>query len=129
MNLKSIYKVFKTEIDCIKFLQEALWPNSPVCPYCKTSFFTPIKNSTRYHCNKCNSSFSVTVGTMFHRTRCDVQKWFMAILLMSEKKLSVRELADKIEVTKDTAWLMMERMELDKDNFHKISLSLKKLLK
>lgn len=125
MNLKKIYKTFKTEADCIKFLETIFWPDKPICPYCKTSFYSPLKNTLRYHCNKCNSSFSITVGTMFHRTRCDLQKWFLAIILMKDSKMSVRDLADELQVTKDTAWLMMERMELDKENFLKVYQSLK----
>jgi transposase-like protein len=36
---------------------------------------TPLKEKQqRYHCNNCNTSYSVTVGTIFHDTKLDLQK-------------------------------------------------------
>jgi hypothetical protein len=62
----------------------------------------------RYHCNTCNTSFSVTVGTIFHQTHLSLQKWFQAIalLLNARRGVSVRQLAQYLNVNKDTAWRM-----------------------
>ena len=114
--LNKIYTAFPKKPDCIVFLEKVIWEVQPQCPYCKTSFFSRMKEPKRYHCNKCNTSFSVTVGTMFHRTRCDLQKWFLAILLigLNNKKITSRELATILDVTKDTAWLMINKVTVDK---------------
>jgi len=60
----------------------------------------------RYHCNNCNTSYSVTVDTIFHNTKLPLQKWFLAIsiILNAKKGVASRQLARDIEVTKDTAW-------------------------
>jgi len=52
----------------------------------------PKEKKRRYHCNNCNTSFSVTVGTIFHRTHLPIQKWFLAIaiILNAKKGLSAR---------------------------------------
>ncbi|MBU0516385.1 MAG: IS1595 family transposase [Proteobacteria bacterium] len=66
----------------------------------------------RHHCNNCNTSFSVTVGTIFHRTRLDLQKWFLAVALVlnAKKGISARQLARDLDVNKDTAWSMAMRI-------------------
>jgi transposase-like protein len=112
MNIIQVYKKFPTQNDCIKHLELVRWDNKPVCPYCKSTNCTPVSKEQRYHCNKCNTSFSVTVGTIFHKTKCDLQKWFLAISLVlnAKKGLSARQLARDIEVTKDTAWFMLMRI-------------------
>lgn len=66
----------------------------------------------RYHCNNCNTSYSATVGTIFHDTKLDLQKWFLAIslILKTDKGKSSRQLSRDIEVNKDTAWYMGMRI-------------------
>ena len=69
---------------------------------------TSVPKEGRHHCNNCNTTFSVTVGTIFQKTKVDLQKWFLAITLVSdgEKTLSARALAREVRVNKNTAWHM-----------------------
>ena len=115
MTLKYYYKLYPTQQDCINHLEKIIWNGKPICPYCTTSYQTPLKNTNRYHCNNCNMSYSVSVRTMFHKTRIDLQKWFylIFILLNTNKKLSTREIAKEINVTKDTAWRMLKMIKQD----------------
>ena len=112
MDIDQFYKSFPSHDDCIKHLEAVRWENGPVCPYCQSRRQTKIKGGIRYKCNNCNSSYSVTVGTIFHKTKCDMQKWFYAIYLFSHyrKGISSRQLATDINVTKDTAWYMLMRI-------------------
>ncbi len=109
MNIIQIYRQFPTHQSCIEHLEKVRWNGTPVCPYCKSTNTTPAPKELRHHCNNCNTSFSVTVGTIFHRTRLDLQKWFLAICLVlnAKKGLAARQLGRDIEVTKDTAWRML----------------------
>ena len=52
------------------------------------------------------------VGTMFHKTRVSLIKWFTAIWLMEEsaRDPSSRELASLIDVDKNTACYMAMRI-------------------
>lgn len=108
MNIPQLYKQFPTQLDCIKHLETVRWNDTPTCPYCNSTKQTPVKKENRYHCNNCNTSFSVTVGTIFHKTRLDLQKWFLAVSLVlnAKKGYSARQLGRDIDVTKDTAWRM-----------------------
>lgn len=97
--------------DCILHLEKILWDNKPACPYCKSSFSTYLQKENRHHCNTCNTTFSVTVGTLFHKTKVDLQKWFLAILMVLEyQNVSTRQLGKIIGVTKDTASLMIVKI-------------------
>lgn len=112
MNIIQVYKQFPIHLDCIKHLENVRWNNEPVCPYCGSKRQSPQPKEQRYKCNNCNMSYSVTVGTIFHKTKLDLQKWFLAITLVlnAKKGLSARQLARDIEVTKDTAWYMLMRI-------------------
>jgi transposase-like protein len=93
MNIVQVYEKFPTEEDCILHLEEVRWHGKPVCPYCGSNRTT--ENEHRHHCNNCNTSFSVTVNTIFHHTHLPLQKWFLAISLVlnAKKGLSARQLA------------------------------------
>lgn len=112
MNIVSIYKQFPSQDDCIAHLENVRWKGKPSCPYCKSKKVSSLPKEKRHHCNTCNTSFSVTVGTIFHKTKVDLQKWFVAIsiVLNAKKGISARQLARDIQVTKDTAWYMGMRI-------------------
>src|SRR5271155_5779488 len=101
MNIIEIYKKFPTEKDCIAHLEIVRWKGKPICPYCKSDRVTPAPKESRHHCNACNTAFSVTVGTIFHHTHLDLQKWFLAIslILNAKKGISSRQLARDLQVT------------------------------
>lgn len=109
MNIIQIYKKYPTDTSCLEHLEQVRWDNIPTCPYCKSKKQTPLrKEQSRYHCNTCNTSYSITVGTIFHDTKLDLQKWFLAITLVlnAKKGISARQLGRDLEVNKDTAWRM-----------------------
>lgn len=105
MDIIQIFDKFPTQEACIAHLEKARWNNHPQCPYCESSNQTPLKDEHRYHCNNCNTSFSVTVGTIFHKTHLPLQKWFFAVSLLqnSNKRMSARKLATHLEINKNTA--------------------------
>lgn len=108
MSIIQVYEQFPTNDDCIAHIEQARWGDTPRCPYCKSPKITPMVKQKRHHCNNCNTSFSVTVGTIFHHTRLPLQKWFLgiAIILSAKKGLSARQLGRHLNVNKDTAWRM-----------------------
>lgn len=112
MDLNKIYKMFPTRERCVKHLERIIWNNKPICPHCNSNRQTAILNENRYHCNNCTMSYSVTVGTIFHRSKCDLQKWFAAIyyVLRVNKHVTARQLAIEIKVTKDTALSISDKI-------------------
>jgi len=108
MNIISIYKRFPKEFDCRTYLEQLRWQSKPVCPYCSSANITLRPKEQRHHCNNCNTTFSVTVNTIFHCTHLPLQKWFLAVSLVlnAKKGIAARQLARDLEVNKNTAWRM-----------------------
>jgi transposase-like protein len=105
MDIEAMTALFPDKSDCIKFLELLRWQGRPICPYCSRRFSSPLPSENRHHCNPCNAAFSVTVGTMFHKTRVPLQMWFCAIYLIARapRKIPVRVLAQKLQINKNTA--------------------------
>lgn len=102
----------QTHEECLALLEQIRWGGIPTCPYCSSTNATAYKTEHRYHCNSCFTSYSVTVGTLFHKTHVDLQKWFNTIVLVldSQRSITVRELAKEVGVNKNTALTMIARI-------------------
>lgn len=108
MNIVSVYREFPTNDYCIAHLEQVRWSGKPTCPYCQAQHATPASKEHRHHCNSCNTTFSVTVRTIFHHSHLPLQKWFLAVSLVlnAKKGIAARQLARDLEVNKNTAWRM-----------------------
>ena len=104
--------MFKTQEECLALLEQIRWGGIPRCPYCNSTSAALLRREKRYHCNTCFTSYSVTVGTLFHKTHVELPKWFRAIhLIMNHsKEMSIRQLATEIGVNKNTASYMLVRI-------------------
>ena len=98
--------------ECLAYLEKIRWNGTPICPYCGSNRATKYKNEHRYRCNGCFTSYSVTVGTLFHRTHVDLSKWFRAIELLCklDRDISIRKLALELKVNRATATVMVDRV-------------------
>ena len=108
MDIIEIFKKYPTQDDCIKYLELVRWQDKPTCPYCGSQSQTPIEDGLRHHCNNCNTSYSVTVGTIFHDSRLPLQKWFLALslILNAKKGISSRQISRDLKVNKNTGWYL-----------------------
>ena len=104
MDIVEIFRRFPTQKSCIAYLEQSRWNGKPRCPYCSSTHTAPLQH--RHRCYECLTSFSVTVGTIFHHTHLPLQKWFLALILMlnAKKGLSALQLSRDIHVNKNTAW-------------------------
>ena len=100
-------------------LESIQWPDGAICPHCGNCDQTRITKlegkSTRpgvYKCNECRKPFSVTVGTVFERSKIGLHKWVLATHLMasSKKGMSAHQLHRMLGVTYKTAWFMAHRI-------------------
>lgn len=108
MTLQEFNNKFPDSETCLKYYISKKWPNEPICPYCYSKKNTKFINEFRFHCNTCNTSFSVTVKSIFHKTHIEIRKWFLAIYYFQNLfPLSVRLLSDLIFVNKNTAQRML----------------------
>ena len=106
MNILEVFEQFPTQESCIQYLEKVRWHGEICCPYCTSTNTAPAEH--RHRCYTCKTSFSVTVGTIFHHTHLPLQKWFLAIMLMlnAKKGISALQLSRDLRVNKNTAWRM-----------------------
>lgn len=112
-NLLDIVKMFPTEKDCREYLVQLRWGGKPVCQKCgHDEKIYKINDGKTYKCSKCRQQFTVRLGSIFEDSPIPLQKWFMAIYLVTahKKGISSCQLAKDITVTQDTAWFMLHRI-------------------
>lgn len=112
MDLLELEKRFSTERKCEKFLKKKRWPDGVTCPKCGSKKNYWIKTRRIWECKDCHYQFSVTTGTIFHRSRTPLKKWFLAIYLMCtfKKGVSAKQLERQLGVTYKTAWRMSHQI-------------------
>jgi len=109
-----------TDVDAARaHLEAQRWPNGPICPHCGNSDqtrITAMKGKAHrpglYNCMECREQFTVTVGTVFERSKVPLNKWLLATFLMSSSKkgMSAHQLHRMLGVTYKTAWFMAHRI-------------------
>ena len=92
-----------------------VWPKGPYCPKCGGfDRITDVKGGRAglRRCGPCKREFTVTVGTIFERSKVPLHKWFQAAHLMasSKKGMSAHQLHRTLRVTYKTAWFMEHRL-------------------
>lgn len=113
--------IFQDENKAREALEAVRWPDGAVCPHCGNSDQEKLakvegkKQSHRpglWYCNECKGQFTVTVGTVFERSKVPLTKWWMAAHMINSGKngVSAHEIHRALGVTYKTAWFMMHRL-------------------
>jgi transposase-like protein len=108
---------FASETAARKHLERVRWPDGPICPHCGS-----VDNASRikgksarpglWFCGDCRKQFTVTVGTLFERSKVPLHKWLLAVHLLasSKKGVSAHQIHRTLGVTYKTAWFMCHRI-------------------
>lgn len=89
------------------------WRGGKFCPLCgSVRLIHHFADGRTHKCGDCRRRFSIKVGTIFQDTKISMQKWFMAIWLITvhKKGIASTTLARDIDVTQKTAWFMLHRL-------------------
>ena len=93
LSLMQFQKRFGTEKACQKQLFRLRWPEGFRCPRCQHSEAYFHRTRHLYHCKACGYQASLTAGTVFHKTRTPLTKWFWMIWLMGRQKSGISMLS------------------------------------
>jgi transposase-like protein len=114
MDLLEFQQQFATEEACAEYLFNLRWPNGFVCPRCGGTRYSIHSTRHLWECLNmdCRYQASLTAGTIMHRTRIPLRKWFWAMFLMVRQKNGISALGLKrlISVSYQTAWTMMHKI-------------------
>jgi transposase-like protein len=115
--LQKAVNYFSDDQVCITLVAQMRWSDGiATCPKCgnkETSFLT-TRNTWKCKNKECKKQFSVKVGTIFEQSPIGLDKWLLAVWLLSSAKngISSYEIHRAIGVTQKTAWFMLHRIRL-----------------
>ncbi len=110
---------FHNEEAAFEHLEQALWPEGPICPHCGIiGHATKLQGEKHrrgvWKCNEkeCRKQFTVKVGTVFEHGRMPLQKMLQAVYLMcaSKKGVSAHQLHRTLGITYKSAWFLAHRI-------------------
>ena len=114
MTLLEFQERFTTEEACAEHLFRLRWPNGFICPRCGSTRYFVHSRRGLWEClnPNCRYQASLTAGTILHRTRTPLRKWFWAMFLMVRQKngISAMGLKRLLSVSYQTAWTMMHKL-------------------
>jgi transposase-like protein len=89
LNLLEFQRKFSTEGACQKHLFKLRWPSGYRCPRCGHEKYFFHEPRHLYQCKACKYQVSLTAGTIFHKTKTPLRKWFWMIFMMCRQKSGV----------------------------------------
>jgi transposase-like protein len=111
--------IFTDETKAREWLEARVWPNGPVCPHCGNVDQDKIKSLQGkahrpglYQCAECREQFTVTVKTVFERSKIPLSKWLAALFLLtaSKKGVSAHQIHRSLGISYKSSWFMMHRL-------------------
>jgi transposase-like protein len=110
--------IFTDETKAREWLEARVWPNGPVCPHCGatgddvTALNGKAHRPGLYQCSQCREQFTVTVKTVFERSKIPLSKWLSALFLLtsSKKGVSAHQVHRSLGISYKSTWFMMHRL-------------------
>ena len=87
-----------TEDEARTIFEDIRWPDGIACPHCKGKNIVRINSKARtvrdglLRCKDCRKQFTVTVGTIMHRSHITLRQWVQAFYSMCSHKKGVSSL-------------------------------------
>jgi transposase-like protein len=116
MTLPEVNTLYPTDDRCRELLERLRWPEGVMCPRCKDTRVSRLKEYARYECVGCEYQFTATSGTIFHDSHLPLPIWFIAVLLLCEAKKGMsahqlkRTMWGQHKGSYKTAWYLCHRI-------------------
>src|SRR5580704_4230968 len=110
MNIANMSRM--SEDSARNLLESLRWPDGVTCVHCSSKNVRPLNGKTcrpgLYQCynKKCLKQFSVTVGSIFEKSKIPLRDWLYVFCSMcaSKKGISAHQIHRELEITYKTAW-------------------------
>lgn len=111
-SVTAILETFPDEQSCINHLEQLRWEHFVVSPFDAASKVYTCPNNT-YKCKNSGKYFNAKTGTIFHNSKVALQKWFVAIWLITkqDKNITSVALGKELNITQKTAWYIIKRIK------------------
>jgi len=110
-SILDLIKAFPNEQTCIDHLEILRWSGNVVSPFDSSSKVYVCKGN-KYKCKNTGKYFNVKTDTLFDNTKMELQKWFLAIWIVTSHKkgISSLQLGRDLNITQKSAWFMLQRI-------------------
>lgn len=110
-SILDLIKAFPDEQTCIDHLETLRWNGNVISPFDATSKVYKCKGN-KYRCKNSGKYFNVKTDTLFDNTKIELQKWFLAIWIVTSHKkgISSLQLGRDLDITQKSAWFMLQRI-------------------
>jgi len=110
-SILDLLQAFPTEQSCIDHLEIIRWNGDVVSPFDASSKVWKCKGN-KYQCKNTGKYFNVKTNTIFDNTKMPLQKWFLAIWIVTSHKkgISSLQLGRDLNITQKSAWFMLQRI-------------------
>jgi len=114
ISLYEFFQQFPNEEKARLYFEGKRWGDTPYCGHCGSQNVTECKDHKpmAYRCKDCRKHFSVRTGTVLAESRLPLQKWLMAIYMLTtaRKGIPSTQMARQLGVTQKTAWFLSQRI-------------------
>jgi hypothetical protein len=113
LSRKDFDNKFATNEQCLTFLAEKKWGNGSICKSCGHQYAYKGKKGLNKRCMQCGKEEFPNAHTIFHKVKFDLYKAFGMIydVLTSKKGANSIWLAERYEVSQNTAWLFRSKLQ------------------
>lgn len=113
-SLFQLLKQFPTEESARLYFEAKRWNGTPVCAHCGSMNAALCKDlkPMPYRCRDCRKHFSVRTGTVLAESKIELQKWLMAIYMMTtaRKGIPSTQMARELGITQKSSWFLAQRI-------------------
>lgn len=112
--LFEFFEKFPDEEAARQYFEGRRWISGKYCPHCGSVDVVEVKDHKPmpYRCKDCRKHFSVRTDTVLEESRLPLQKWLMAIYMMTtaRKGIPSAQMACELGITQKSAWFLAQRI-------------------
>ena len=114
MTVIQLLKMFPDDATAEQWFEKQRWPKGRFCPDCGSTNIADVasRKPMPYRCRDCRGHFSVKKGTVMQSSKLGLQKWAIALYMMTTgiKGTSSMKIYRELGIRQATAWFLMQRI-------------------
>ena len=108
------FQRFPDEDAARRHFEARRWGGEAVCGHCGSVNVVECKDHKPmpYRCRDCRKHFSVRMGTVLAESRLPLQKWLLAIYMLTSARKGIpsTQMARELGITQKSAWFLAQRI-------------------
>jgi transposase-like protein len=114
MSTFAFFQKFPDEESARNYFETNRWGGEANCGHCGSTNVVECKDHKpmAYRCKDCRRHFSVRTGTVLAESRLPLQKWLLAIFMLTSARKGIpsTQMARELGITQKSAWFLAQRI-------------------